>query len=332
MLSPDSGTKSAALLSVNDLTVEFSTEAGIITAVDGVSFDLHAGEILALVGESGCGKSATALALLRLISEPGRIAGGQVHFRDHDLLLSDDATVRDIRGNRIAMIFQEPMTSLNPVYTIGRQLGEPLELHKNIGGEKLLAKCLALLESVNIPEPRRRLESYPHQFSGGMRQRMMIAMGMSCDPDIVIADEPTTALDVTIQAQLLELLQAQVASHRTALLLITHNLGVVARYADRVNVMYAGRIVESASADVIYDAPRHPYTIGLLRSVPRLDRPASEKLSPIEGQPPNPQDLPSGCTFHPRCPFAIDRCRAEAPALAAVGDDHSAACWVDVRG
>jgi oligopeptide/dipeptide ABC transporter ATP-binding protein len=332
-LLSEHGAKSPALLSVRNLTVEFSTEAGIVTAVDGVSFDLHAGEILALVGESGCGKSATALALLRLISDPpGRIAGGQIHFRGNDLLLSDDATVRDIRGNRIAMIFQEPMTSLNPVYTIGRQLGEPLELHRNLGGDTLLAKCVALLGSVNIPEPRRRLESYPHQFSGGMRQRMMIAMGMSCDPDIVIADEPTTALDVTIQAQLLELLQEQVTSHRTALLLITHNLGVVARYADRVNVMYAGRIVESASADMIYGAPRHPYTIGLLRSVPRLDRPANEKLSPIEGQPPNPLDLPSGCAFHPRCPFAIDKCRAEAPALAPVGDDHLAACWVDVRG
>jgi oligopeptide transport system ATP-binding protein len=332
-LLSENGTKVSALLSVRNLTVEFSTEVGVVTAVDGVSFDLHAGEILALVGESGCGKSATALALLRLISDPpGRIAGGQIHFRDKDLLRSDNATIRDIRGNRIAMIFQEPMTSLNPVYTVGRQLGEPLELHKGFGGETLLAKCLALLESVNIPEPRRRLESYPHQLSGGMLQRMMIAMGMSCDPDIVIADEPTTALDVTIQAQLLELLQAQVASHRTALLLITHNLGVVARYADRVNVMYAGRIVETASADTIYAAPRHPYTIGLLRSVPRLDRPASEQLSPIDGQPPNLLDLPSGCAFHPRCPFAIDRCRAEAPALAAVGDNHLAACWVDVRG
>jgi oligopeptide transport system ATP-binding protein len=332
-LLSENGAKSPALLSVRNLTVEFSTEAGIVTAVDAVSFDLHAGEILALVGESGCGKSATALALLRLISDPpGRIAGGQIRFRDNDLLLSDDATVRDIRGNRIAMIFQEPMTSLNPVYTIGRQLGEPLELHKNLGGDTLLAKCVALLDSVNIPESRRRLENYPHQFSGGMRQRMMIAMGMSCDPDIVIADEPTTALDVTIQAQLLELLQEQVTNHRTALLLITHNLGVVARYADRVNVMYAGRIVESASADVLYGAPRHPYTIGLLRSVPRLDRPAGEKLSPIEGQPPNPLDLPSGCAFHPRCPFAIDKCRAEAPALAGVGEDHLAACWVDVRG
>jgi oligopeptide transport system ATP-binding protein len=332
-VSSERGASAPVLLSVRDLTVEFSTEAAIITAVDRVSFDLHAGEILALVGESGCGKSATALALLRLISDPpGRIAGGEVHFRGRDLLQASDASIREIRGDRIAMIFQEPMTSLNPVYTIGRQLGEPLELHKHLGGETLLEKCVALLESVNIPEARQRLQSFPHQFSGGMRQRMMIAMGMSCDPDIVIADEPTTALDVTIQAQLLELLQQQVTSRHTALLLITHNLGVVARYADRVNVMYAGRIVESASADQIYDAPRHPYTIGLLRSVPRLDRPVSEKLAPIEGQPPNPLQLPSGCAFHPRCPFAIDRCRAEAPELVRVGRDRSVACWVDVRG
>ena len=330
---PQSGTRSSTLLSVRDLSVEFSTEAGVVTAVDGVSFDLHTGEILALVGESGCGKSATALALLRLLSDPpGRIVGGEVHFRGRNLLQADEVEIREVRGNRIAMIFQDAMTSLNPVYTIGRQLGEPLELHKRLAGETLLEKCVGLLESVNIPEARQRLQSYPHQFSGGMRQRMMIAMGMSCDPDIVIADEPTTALDVTIQAQLLELLQDQVTSHRTALLLITHNLGVVARYADRVNVMYAGRIVESASADRIYDAPRHPYTIGLLRSVPRLDRPANEKLVPIEGQPPNPLDLPNGCAFHPRCPFASDRCHVDTPELAQVGDNHLAACWVDVRG
>ena len=322
-----------ALLSVRDLTVEFATEAGVVIAVDNVSFDLHAGEILALVGESGCGKSATALALLRLIADPpGRISHGEVRFREKDLLSADDGVVREIRGNRIAMIFQEPMTSLNPVYTIGRQLGEPLELHKRLSGDTLLAKCLALLESVNIPEPRRRIDSYPYQFSGGMRQRMMIAMGMSCDPDIVIADEPTTALDVTIQAQLLELLQAQVTEHRTALLLITHNLGVVARYADRVNVMYAGRIVESASADAIYSAPRHPYTIGLLRSVPRLDQPIADKLVPIEGQPPNPLDLPGGCAFHPRCPFAIPKCRVEAPPLTRSADGRAVACWVDVHG
>jgi oligopeptide transport system ATP-binding protein len=332
-VTPVSETAASSLLSVRGLKVEFSTESGTVPAVDGVSFDLHPGEILALVGESGCGKSATALALLRLISDPpGRITAGEVRFRGSDLLQADDEAIRDVRGNRIAMIFQEPMTSLNPVYTVGRQLGEPLALHRDLAGDSLLVKCLALLESVKISEPRQRLDSYPHQFSGGMRQRLMIAMSMSCDPDIVIADEPTTALDVTIQAQLLELLQEQVTSRRTALLLITHNLGVVARYADRVNVMYAGRIVESASADTIYSAPRHPYTLGLLRSVPRLDQPINEKLVPIEGQPPDPLNLPSGCAFHPRCPYAVARCSVEAPPLASVGDNHLAACWVDVRG
>jgi len=327
------GNESTPLLSVRDLTVQFSTDAGVVTAVNGVSFDVHAGEILALVGESGCGKSTTALALLGLISyPPGRVTGGEIRFRGRDLLQADRATIREIRGNRIAMIFQEPMSSLNPVYTIGRQLGEPLWLHKGLSGQTLFEKCVALLESVNIADPRRRLESYPHQFSGGMRQRIMIAMGMSCDPDIVIADEPTTALDVTIQAQLLELLQAEVTNRGTALMLITHNLGVVARYADRVNVMYAGRIVESASADQLFNTPRHPYTIGLLRSVPRLDRPATEKLVPIEGQPANALNLPSGCAFHPRCPFATDRCGRQAPVLAVVGDSHLRACWVDVRG
>ena len=332
LTTPAANVAATELLSVRGLKVEFSTEAGVVPAVDGVSFDLHEGEILALVGESGCGKSATALALLRLIADPpGRITAGEVVFRGKDLLKADDTAIRGVRGDRIAMIFQEPMTSLNPVYTIGRQLGEPLALHRDMAGDTLLAKCLSLLESVKIPEPRQRLESYPHQFSGGMRQRMMIAMGMSCDPDIVIADEPTTALDVTIQAQLLELLQEQVTSRRTALLLITHNLGVVARYADRVNVMYAGRIVESASADAIYDSPRHPYTIGLLKSVPRLDQPVNERLAPIEGQPPDPLNLPRGCAFHPRCPYAIARCSVEAPALAPVGEKHLAACWVDVR-
>jgi oligopeptide transport system ATP-binding protein len=332
-LSTSVGVGSAALLSVRDLSVDFRTEAGIITAVDHVSFDLHAGEILALVGESGCGKSTTALALLRLIANPpGRIASGEVRFRGRDLLQVSEAAIREIRGNHIAMIFQDPMTSLNPVYTIGRQLGEPLELHKGLHGDALLEKCVTLLESVNIPEPRQRGLSYPHQFSGGMQQRVMIAMGMSCDPDIIIADEPTTALDVTIQAQLLELLQEQVTRHGTALLLITHNLGVVARYADRVNVMYAGRIVESASAEEIFTRPRHPYTVGLLRCVPRLDRPASERLEPIEGQPPDALNPPFGCPFHPRCPLAFDRCREEAPGLTRVDEDHLSACWLNARG
>jgi len=308
------------LLSVRNLTVDFATAEGLITAVDNVSFDLREGEILALVGESGCGKSATALALLRLIANPpGRIASGSVAFRGQDLLRASEDEIRDIRGNRIAMIFQEPMTSLNPVLTVGRQIGEPLMLHEGLREEALLEKCVKLLESVSIPEPRRRMGGYPHQFSGGMRQRVMIAMGMGCAPDIIIADEPTTALDVTIQAQLLELLRQQVETHRTALMLITHNLGIVARYADRVNVMYAGRIVESAGADDLYERPRHPYTIGLLRSVPRLDQPTAAKLVPIPGQPPDALRMPQGCAFHPRCPFAVARCRAEAPALREVG-------------
>ncbi|MCL2430757.1 MAG: ABC transporter ATP-binding protein [Alphaproteobacteria bacterium] len=322
-----------ALLSVRDLSVDFLTEDGRIAAVDGVSFDLRAGEILAVVGESGCGKSATALALLRLIANPpGRVAGGMVSFLGRDLLKASEEELRDIRGNRIAMIFQEPMTSLNPVLTIGRQLGEPLRVHRGLDAAPLLQQCITLLDSVSIPEPRRRVADYPHRLSGGMQQRVMIAMGMSCSPDIIIADEPTTALDVTIQAQLLELLRRQVAQHGTALMLITHNLGIVARYADRVNVMYAGRIVESADADALYARPTHPYTIGLLQSVPRLDRPETVKLRPIPGQPPDALYRPPRCAFHPRCPLATAQCRAEVPPLRRVAADHTAACWVAVHG
>jgi oligopeptide/dipeptide ABC transporter ATP-binding protein len=321
------------LLSVRDLSVDFLTEDGIVAAVDGISFDLHAGEILAVVGESGCGKSATALALLRLIANPpGSIAGGTVLFHGQDLLQASEEELQEIRGNRIAMIFQEPMTSLNPVLTIGHQLGEPLRVHRRLEGAPLLQQCVALLASVSIPEPARRLADYPHRFSGGMRQRVMIAMGMSCSPDIIIADEPTTALDVTIQAQLLELLRRQVEQHGTALVLITHNLGIVARYADRVNVMYAGRIVESADADALYAAPRHPYTVGLLQSVPRLDRPETATLRPIPGQPPDALNRPSGCAFHPRCPLATAQCQVEVPPLRLVADGHAAACWVTAHG
>jgi len=317
-----------ALLSVSDLSVDFLTDDGIIAAVDGVSFDLRAGEILAVVGESGCGKSATALALLRLIANPpGRIAGGTVVYRGRDLLKASEEELRDVRGNRIAMIFQEPMTSLNPVLTIGRQLGEPLRVHRGLDGAPLLQQCVALLEQVSIPEPARRLADYPHRFSGGMRQRVMIAMGMSCSPDIIIADEPTTALDVTIQAQLLELLRRQVEQHGTALILITHNLGIVARYADRVNVMYAGRIVESADADALYAEPRHPYTVGLLQSVPRLDQPETARLRPIPGQPPDALNRPVGCAFHPRCRLATPRCAEAVPPLRPVAGAHRSACF-----
>lgn len=321
-----------ALLSVRELVVDFHTDDGVVRAVNGASFDLDNGEIVALVGESGCGKSVTALAILRLIADPpGRIIAGEIWFDGEDLRQASEEKIRAIRGNRIAMIFQEPMTSLNPVHTVGRQVAEPLALHKHLASEEALEQCVSLLASVDIAEPRLRAGAYSHQFSGGMRQRVMIAMGMGCVPDVIIADEPTTALDVTIQAQLLELLQAQVANHNTALLLITHNLGIVARYAHRVNVMYAGRIVETDSADEIYARPKHPYTIGLLRSVPRLDRPMAEKLQPIEGQPPDPLHLPSGCAFHPRCPFVLDKCRREAPPLRAITASHSVACWVDVH-
>jgi len=321
-----------ALLSVRELVVDFHTDDGVVRAVNGASFDLNNGEIVALVGESGCGKSVTALAILRLIADPpGRIIAGEIWFDGEDLRQASEEKIRAIRGNRIAMIFQEPMTSLNPVHTVGRQVAEPLALHKHLASKEALEQCLSLLASVDIAEPRLRAGAYPHQFSGGMRQRVMIAMGMGCVPDVIIADEPTTALDVTIQAQLLELLQAQVANHNTALLLITHNLGIVARYAHRVNVMYAGRIVETDSADELYARPKHPYTIGLLRSVPRLDRPMAEKLQPIEGQPPDPLRLPSGCAFHPRCPFVLDKCRHEAPPLRAISASHSVACWVDVH-
>ena len=321
-----------ALLDVRRLGVEFRTSDGIVAAVRDASFSIKRGEITALVGESGCGKSATALSILRLIENPpGRIVHGEILFEGRDLLKMGLDEMRALRGDRIAMIFQEPMTSLNPVHTVGRQVAEPLTLHRGLSVKAALARGIALLASVNIADPTRRASAYPHQFSGGMRQRVMIAMAMGCGPDLVIADEPTTALDVTIQAQLLDLLSAQVEAERTALLLITHNLGIVARYANRIHVMYAGRIVESASADALFVRPRHPYTIGLLRSVPRLDRPISE-LVPIKGQPPDPLHLPQGCAFHPRCRFAIDACTAAVPSLRAVGDEHQSACIRDVDG
>ncbi|WP_428390530.1 ABC transporter ATP-binding protein [Lichenicoccus sp.] len=322
-----------ALLDVRRLGIEFRTSDGVVAAVRDASFSIERGEITALVGESGCGKSATALAILRLIENPpGRIVHGEILFEGRDLLKMGPDEIRALRGDRIAMIFQEPMTSLNPVHTVGRQVAEPLTLHRGLGVKAALARGIALLASVNIADPTRRASAYPHQFSGGMRQRVMIAMAMGCGPDLVIADEPTTALDVTIQAQLLDLLSAQVETQRTALLLITHNLGVVARYANRIHVMYAGRIVESASADALFARPRHPYTIGLLHSVPRLDRPVSDKLVPIEGQPPDPLHLPRGCAFHPRCRFAIDACTEAVPPLRSVGDDHRIACIRDVDG
>jgi oligopeptide/dipeptide ABC transporter ATP-binding protein len=317
------------VLDVRNLKTYFSTAAGIVRAVDGISYSVRPGETIALVGESGCGKSVSALSVMRLVSAPaGRIIGGQVLFQGRDLLALDEESMRHIRGREIAMIFQEPMTSLNPVLSIGRQLTEPFEIHLGMPPEQARQQAVGLLATVGIPDAERRLPQYPHQFSGGMRQRMMIAMALACNPALVLADEPTTALDVTIQAQILELMQDLSRQRGIAVVLITHNLGVVARYADRVNVMYAGKLVEQGRARDVYSDPRHPYTIGLLRSVPRLDEPRKATLHPIGGQPPDLMHLPPGCAFAPRCQYAIDHCRTEVPPLMPVAADHLSACWV----
>ncbi len=319
----------AALLDVRDLRTWFDTSGGVVRAVDGVSFDVQPGETLALVGESGCGKSVTALSIMRLVpSPPGRIVGGEVRFDGRDLLALADRDIRRVRGREIAMIFQEPMTSLNPVLTIGLQVTETMEHHLGLSRAQARARAVELLGLVGIPEPERRLDQHPHQFSGGMRQRVMIAIALACRPRLILADEPTTALDVTIQAQILELLKRLSREFGVAMVIITHNLGVVARYADRVNVMYAGKVIERGPAAAIYERPRHPYTLGLLRSVPRLDRPRRERLDPIPGQPPDLARLPAGCSFQPRCRFAVVRCGQESPPLAPVGEGHFAACWV----
>jgi oligopeptide/dipeptide ABC transporter ATP-binding protein len=321
------------LLEVQDLTTHFVTSAGVVRAVDGVSWDIQEGETVALVGESGCGKSVSALSIMRLVAVPaGRIVGGRVLFKGRDLLTLSEEEMRRVRGREIAMIFQEPMTSLNPVLSIGRQMTEGLEIHLGMAPAAARVRATELLALVGIPDPERRLGQYPHQFSGGMRQRMMIAMALACNPSLVLADEPTTALDVTIQAQILELMKDLSRRFGVAMLVITHNLGVVARYADRVNVMYAGRIIERGTARQLYAEPRHPYTLGLLRSVPRLDEPRRERLAPIEGQPPDLTRLPPGCAFAPRCPFRAERCLRDVPGLQSVGGDgHVAACWETAR-
>jgi oligopeptide/dipeptide ABC transporter ATP-binding protein len=316
------------ILELKDLRTHFFTQDGVVKAVDGVSFEMDEGEIIGIVGESGCGKSVTALSIMRLVANPpGRIVGGEVNFQGDDLLKLDESEMRKIRGNNIAMVFQEPMTSLNPVLTVGRQLTETIELHQGLSKSQANARAVELLAMVGIPDAPRRLKDYPHQFSGGMRQRVMIAMALSCNPKLIIADEPTTALDVTIQAQILELMQDLSSQTGTALIIITHNLGVVARYAKRVIVMYAGKIIETAKAVDIYGDPRHPYTWGLLNSVPRLDEARSERLEAIEGLPPNLGNLPDGCAFRSRCRFAIERCATDIPALDEVTPGHAAACW-----
>jgi oligopeptide/dipeptide ABC transporter ATP-binding protein len=320
------------LLEVDNLKTTFLTAAGVVRAVDGVSWDIEAGETVALVGESGCGKSVSALSVMRLVAPPaGRIESGAIRYQGRDLLALTEEEMRHVRGREIAMIFQEPMTSLNPVLTIGRQLTEGLEIHMRKTPAEARARAAELLAMVGIPDPERRLDQYPHHFSGGMRQRMMIAMALACGPSLILADEPTTALDVTIQAQILELMRGLSRQLGVAMLIITHNLGVVARYADRVNVMYAGRIIERASARELYANPRHPYTLGLLRSVPRLDEPLRERLVPIEGQPPDLTRLPAGCAFTPRCAFRVGRCGEHTPALNDVAPGHAAACWESAR-
>jgi oligopeptide/dipeptide ABC transporter ATP-binding protein len=322
----------AKLLQVNHLRTTFATSTGPVRAVDGVSWDVEEGETVALVGESGCGKSVSALSIMRLIAPPaGRIESGEIFFKGRDLLRLSDEEMREVRGSEIAMVFQEPMTSLNPVLTIGRQLTEGMEIHDRTQPAAAHARAVKLLEMVGISDPERRLPQYPHHFSGGMRQRIMIAMALACNPQLILADEPTTALDVTIQAQILELMRNLSRELGVAMLIITHNLGVVARYADRVNVMYAGRIIEQATAAELYAHPRHPYTLGLLHSVPRLDEPRRARLDPIEGQPPDLTRLPPGCAFQPRCKYRVERCVEAPPLVPLDAAGHCAACWEAVN-
>ncbi len=297
-------------------------------AVNNLSYYVNKGESVAVVGESACGKSVSALSIIRLIPyPPGIIVGGEIIFKGRDLLKLDEEEIRHIRGNEIAMVFQEPSTSLNPVLTVSLQLRETLELHRGLDKVTANDEAVKLLKLVGIPDAERRVNDYPYQFSGGMQQRIMIAMALSCNPELIIADEPTTSLDVTVQAQLLELIDNLRSQFGTAIILITHNLGIVARYVDRVNVMYAGRLVETAPTETIYGAPTHPYTIGLIGSVPRLDLPRKRELFVIEGLPPHLARLPSGCSFHPRCRFVIDRCRKETPSLDEVAERHLSACF-----
>jgi oligopeptide/dipeptide ABC transporter ATP-binding protein len=315
------------LLAVEDLRVHFWTGGGTVHAVNGISFEIGPGETLGIVGESGCGKSVTALALLGLLPRAGRVRTGSALFDGRDLLQLNQRALRRIRGRQIAMIFQDPMTSLNPVLTIGRQIREPLETHFGMNRKAASARAGELLERVGIPSPDARLSDYPHQFSGGMRQRAMIAMALACRPKIMIADEPTTALDVTIQAQILSLLKELVAEEQTALILITHDLGVVAGMCERVNVMYAGMFMETGSADQLFATPRHPYTLGLLQSVPRLDAARRAQLQPIEGAPRDMLQAPGACPFQPRCRYEVEESRREVPPLVEMEPGHKVACF-----
>ncbi len=318
----------ATLIEIDRLKTQFFTSAGIVKAVDGVSYTVDEGETVAVVGESGCGKSVTAMSILRLIPwPPGKIVDGEIRFAGCDLVQLSEDEMREVRGKDISMIFQEPMTSLNPVLTIGLQLTETMLTHTAATEEEAQKRAIELLGMVGISEPERRLAQYPHHLSGGMRQRVMIAMALACEPRLIIADEPTTALDVTIQAQILELMKDLTRDLGVAMIIITHNLGVVARYADRVNVMYAGKIIEHGSAADIYYRPHHPYTLALLKSVPRMDQPRQAKLDPVEGQPPDLTMLDEGCAFRPRCRYSTEKCAKSFPDLEEVGEDHSTACF-----
>ncbi len=319
------------LLEVKNLKTYFKTDAGIVKAVDGISFTLKKGETLGIVGESGSGKSVTNLSIMRLIpSPPGKIVAGEVLFEGRDILKLSESALRHIRGNEISMIFQDPMTSLNPFLKISTQMIETIRLHQDISRKEALAKSVEMLKLVGIPAAEERIHNYPHQFSGGMRQRVMIGMALSCEAKILIADEPTTALDVTIQAQILELIKDLASKLDTAVILITHDLGVVAGMCDNVCVMYAGKVVEKAKTDELYKNPSHPYTFGLIQSVPRLDKAQDGKLFSIEGQPPNVIDLPPCCPFHPRCHKVMDICRTQYPPTKDLGNEHEVSCWLFV--
>jgi len=319
------------LLRVQGLTTRFFTEDGVVHAVENVSFGVRPGEVLGVVGESGCGKSVTGLSIMRLLPDPpGRIVSGVIDFQGEDLLRLNDDEMRAIRGNKIAMIFQDPMTSFNPVLTIGRQIGEVLELHEGLRPAQARERAIELLRMVGIPTPERRVRDYPHQYSGGMRQRAMIAMALACKPALIIADEPTTGLDVTIQAQILELLRLLQRETGAAIIMITHDMGVVAGMCDRAIVMYGGRVVEEANVFDLFADPRHPYTIALLGAVPRTDR-VRDRLVPISGLPPDLIAPEAGCAFAPRCPFAFDDCWGKTPRLFTVGAGHTVACWADVQ-
>ncbi len=317
---------------MDDLNVEFRTELGLVKAVDGVSYDIEPGETVAIVGESGCGKSVSALAVLGLVSTPpGKITRGTIQFGGRDLLSLSEAEIQNVRGREIGMIFQEPMTSLNPVLSIGLQLTESPRRHFGLTRAQAKTRAIDLMKMVGIADPESRLKQYPHHFSGGMRQRVMIALALSCEPKLIIADEPTTALDVTIQAQILELMKSLTERLGASLVIITHNLGVVARYANRVNVMYAGRIVESGTTTEIFSRPQHPYTVGLLNSVPRMDRDHGERLVPINGQPPDLAKLDSGCAFYPRCTWAKEQCLEPLEILNSNRDIHQTACLMSAE-